>query len=92
MEGNRYPAHWIILFPVKLNCVDTSKRTAGCVEALDKLLYLADGEERQPLGWSELTLTVQTQTVTFTLCHPAADSLAFPAVVDLISSAYPAYS
>lgn len=64
MEGNRYPAPWIILFPVKLNCVDRSKRTAGYVEALDKLLYLADGEGRRPLGWSELTLTVQTQTVT----------------------------
>lgn len=46
-------------------------------------LYLADGEGRQPLGWSELTLILQTEVVTLPCVILPARSLAFPAVVGL---------
>ena len=46
-------------------------------------LYLADGEARHPLGWSELTVTVQTQTFTVPCVVLPAPSLAFPAVLGL---------
>nr|XP_054598745.1 uncharacterized protein LOC129163840 [Nothobranchius furzeri] len=46
-------------------------------------LYLADGESRQPLGWSELKLTIQSATVTLPCVILPGKSLAFPAVVGL---------
>ena len=46
-------------------------------------LYLADGEVRQPLGWSDMDLTLKTQTVTLPCVVLPASSLAFPAVVGL---------
>lgn len=46
-------------------------------------LYLADEEERQPLGWRELTLKIQTGTVTLPCVILPAKNLAFSAVVGL---------
>ncbi|KAI3356859.1 hypothetical protein L3Q82_003342 [Scortum barcoo] len=46
-------------------------------------LYLADGEERQPIGWSRMTLALQTQQLTIPCVILPARSLAFPAVVGL---------
>lgn len=46
-------------------------------------LYLADGEGRQPLGWSEITVSLQTQTITLPCVVLPAHSLAFPAVLGL---------
>lgn len=46
-------------------------------------LYLADGQERQPLGWSEITITVQSQVIKLPCVILPAQSLAFPAVLGL---------
>lgn len=46
-------------------------------------LYLADGEGIQPLGWSDMNLTIQTQSVNLPCVILPARSLAFPAVVGL---------
>lgn len=46
-------------------------------------LYLADGEGRQPIGWSEITLTLQTQSVTLPCVILPAHSLVFASVVGL---------
>lgn len=46
-------------------------------------LYLADGESRQPVGWSEMTITVQSQKTTLPCVILPAQSLAFPAVLGL---------
>ncbi len=46
-------------------------------------LYLADGEGRQPLEWSKMTLALQSQPVTLTCVILPAHSLVFPAVVGL---------
>lgn len=46
-------------------------------------LYLADGEPRQPLGWSEMKLTLQSQSVTLPCVIMPAHSLTFPVFVGL---------
>ncbi len=46
-------------------------------------IYLADGGARQPLGWSEVQLAVQTLTVTLLVVVLAYQMLAFPVVLGL---------
>lgn len=46
-------------------------------------LYLADGQERQPLGWSEVIISVQSQAIKLPCVILPAQSLAFPAVLGL---------
>lgn len=46
-------------------------------------IYLADGGVRQPLGWGEVQLAVQTLTVTLPVVALASQMLAFPVVLGL---------
>lgn len=63
-----------------------SERAAGCAEAQSWTrgpLYLADGEGRHPLGWIEMTITIQTQPVALPCVVLPGYSLTFPVVVGL---------
>ena len=46
-------------------------------------LYLADGSPREPVGWSDVTITLHQRSWTIPVVILTAESLAFPAVLGL---------